>query len=154
MRCSKNAYGENKYLYAVKINEGKPHQHGVRRPEGGVLMYIPLDINTDPNRKRLPCISSRKWLFHYPQQEKERFPPSNRSANERLAQLSQKSHYTLNSQFLQGTLCLLEPFQLPFPLYKGVFSIFVRDVHMACHGCRPRIKILCWSQIDPFLLGK
>ena len=23
--CSKNAYGENKYLYAVKINKGKPH---------------------------------------------------------------------------------------------------------------------------------
>ena len=36
----------------VKINKGKPHLNGVRRPEAGALMHVAVDINTDANRKR------------------------------------------------------------------------------------------------------
>lgn len=36
----------------VKINKGKPHLNGVRRPEAGALMHVSVDINTDANRKR------------------------------------------------------------------------------------------------------
>ena len=35
---------------------------------------------------------------------------------------------------------------LPFPLLK---SVLLPCLTHGCHGCRPQIAILCWSQINP-----
>ena len=42
------------------------------------------------------------------------------------------------------TLCLLQPSQLPFPLFKGILlPLLCQDLYLSCHGCRPQIAILC-----------
>ena len=47
------------------------------------------------------------------------------------------------------------PPNLLFPSIKGFsFPCCGADLHVARHGCRPRISILCWSQINPSLLEK
>ena len=51
------------------------------------------------------------------------------------------------------TLCSLQPSWIPFPPYKSVlFLLPCGNLHIAHHGCRPRIAILCWFQINPSLL--
>ena len=72
----------------------------------------------------MPCKDSRA------QQEEERllFFPGKDLANE-----------------MPWTLCLLQPSQLPFPLYKnGLLPLTCKDLHMAFHGCKPQIAILYW----------
>ena len=47
------------------------------------------------------------------------------------------------------------PSQLTFPLRKSVLPpLMCRDLHVACHGCRSWIVILCLSWINPSLLGE
>ena len=82
----------------------------------------------------MPCDDSRA------QQEEEKllFFPGKDSANEK-----------------PWTLCLLQPCQLPFPLYKRVLlPLLCGDLYVACHGCRSQITILCWSRINPSLLER
>ena len=51
--------------------------------------------------------------------------------------------------------CLLQPSQLPFPFYERVLlPPLCEDLYVAHNGCRPQIAILCWSQINSFLLEK
>ena len=50
---------------------------------------------------------------------------------------------------------LLQPSQLPFPLYKHAILFWLcRDSQMAYHVCKSRIEIHCWSWINPSLLKK
>ena len=50
---------------------------------------------------------------------------------------------------------LLQPTQLPFPLYKHAILFWLcRDSQMAYHVCKSRIEIHCWSWINPSLLKK
>ena len=55
--------------------------------------------------------------------------------------------YTVNSQFLQQTLCLQQPSPLPL-LYERVPPPFVAlNLQGAHYGCGSWIAILCWSWI-------
>ena len=42
----------------------------------------------------------------------------------------------------------------PPPQKKVLLSLLCGDLHVASHGYRPQITILCWSCINPPLLGK
>ena len=42
--------------------------------------------------------------------------------------------------------------QLTFPLCKSALPLPWGDLHMARHGCRLWITVLCWSWINPSLL--
>ena len=68
------------------------------------------------------------------------------SANETLWRfelpVSSKAHFVYSS-----------PLNFLFPLWKSFSSPSCSSgVHMACHNFRPWIAILCWFQINPFLL--
>ena len=48
-----------------------------------------------------------------------------------------------------------EPSQLPFLLHESMLlPLLSGNLHMAHHGCRPWIAILCWPQINPPFLEK
>lgn len=78
-----------------------------------------------------------------------------------------EKHYTSNYQFLQSILCLLQPSQLPFPLFKRVLLFLLcEDLHMVHHGCRsvlqffgdahapPPKKNFCWKNNWHTVLGQ
>ena len=80
-----------------------------------------------------PCDDNRVQ-----QEERRLFFPGKDSANEK-----------------PWNLCLLQPSQLPFPPYEsGLLPFPCRDLRVAFRCCRPRIAILCWSQLKPSLLEK
>ena len=48
-----------------------------------------------------------------------------------------------------------EPSQVPFRLHERMpLPLLSWDLHMAHHGCRPWLAILCWPQINPSFLEK
>ena len=70
------------------------------------------------------------------------------STNEKPAwQEPRQWETTQPMKFLQGTLCLLQPFQFPFLLSEGVISILAGDLHVA-HHVQTLNCSFCWSQIN------
>ena len=51
-------------------------------------------------------------------------------------------------------VCSPQPSQLPFPFYKTVLPLLWGYLHVACHGCRPQISLLCLPQRNLSLLKK
>lgn len=120
----------------VKINR-ETSTNTVRRPKGKALMFY------DDSRA---------------QKEEDRLPlsPSENSANERLSQVSKWKATIPQTQFLQWMFVYYRPQNSLFPSIKRVLlSIFVGELHLGHHSCRPQISILwCWSQVNSFLLQK
>ena len=87
-------------------------------------MHLPLNVNTEPNRRRLPCICSRKGHY-YGHQEEDRFSPCLATA-----QPMRDYHYSANEKPLYLELPVSSsrlfvynsPFQLSLLLYKRVSS--------------------------------
>lgn len=66
------------------------------------------------------------------------------------------SSFLARTQPMKGhRLCLLGPFQYPFPFDNNVLlPLLGGDLLGVCHGCRPWTAILCCTQINPSLLEK
>ena len=128
-------------LEDVNINKGNPHQDGVGRPAGGALTRVPLDLNTDPSRKRCYLASpagSDATLLPPARGSKIFSLPSNSSANERLSQLNEKLLYfelpvSANGFFVYNS----PPNFLFFPIKMISFPLPCGDLHRAYHRGRP-----------------
>lgn len=61
-----------------------------------------------------------------------------------------KSHYTLNFQFLWWTHFIIAlPTSIILSL-RGLSLCCAEICTVVPHGCRSKIAVLCWSQINPF----
>ena len=103
-----------------------------------IIILNGLPKGPHPSAQLLKCLCSahRKiiWLC----------PHVNGCKKEEINTLfSQAGHFQGCFARLMASFTLLSPFLL----YERVLSIFVPDMHTACHGCRPWITMLCLSQL-------
>ena len=128
-------------LSCVKINKGKPHYNGVRRPEGRALSPTPLcqyllqqeGMYLASPAKSGPTASWRKKEFSL---------PGNSSASERLLQLPSKKPLYFQLAVSSNGL-----FVYSSPTPKFLFSFVLLDLHVVHCICISQIAILYCSQL-------
>ena len=128
-------------LSCVKINKGKPHYNGVRRPERRALSPTPLcqyllqqeGMYLASPAKSGPTASWRKKEFSL---------PGNSSASERLLQLPSKKPLYFQLAVSSNGL-----FVYSSPTPKFLFSFVLLDLHVVHCICISQTAILYCSQL-------
>lgn len=123
------------HMHTIKIMNRKFNYSRVKRPERKVLMSY---TERKPNRKK-------KDFLSFAQQELNQW--------ETVTTLPMKSHHTSKSVFPMDSLFTIT-LSTFFSPHKSPPLLVLGNLHVACHGWRPQIAILCWFQVNLFLLEK